>query len=151
MTNFGKYYTFPAFLHRKATVVMATNKWLPRCLWQISKSVQEKEGASTSQQPGEGETSTQQVPEDIFSYYEQMDKEEDEEEETQTVSFEIRQVFISDFCLLFQVFILYYDICVNLLSCLRLLQTVCSTLKSIYFFMKKKMCKGIKKRGLFMI
>lgn len=60
--------------------------------WQISKSVQEKEGTSSSQQPSDGETSTQQVPEDIFSYYEQMDKEEEEEEETQTVSFEIRQV-----------------------------------------------------------
>lgn len=60
--------------------------------WQISKSVQEKGGTSTSQQPSDGQTSTQQVPEDIFSYYEQMDKEEEEEEETQTVSFEIRQV-----------------------------------------------------------
>lgn len=37
---------------------------------------------------------SQQVPEDIFSYYEQMDKDEEEEEETQTVSFEIRQVMI---------------------------------------------------------
>ena len=62
------------------------------CVWQISKSLQEKAGTSNSQQPTEGQTSTQQVPEDIFSYYEQMDKEEEEEEETQTVSFEIRQV-----------------------------------------------------------
>jgi len=62
--------------------------------WQISKSVQEKGGTSTSQQASEGQTSTQQVPEDIFSYYEQMDKEEEEEEETQTVSFEIRQVWM---------------------------------------------------------
>uniref|UniRef100_A0A8K9XPS7 General transcription and DNA repair factor IIH helicase/translocase subunit XPB n=1 Tax=Oncorhynchus mykiss TaxID=8022 RepID=A0A8K9XPS7_ONCMY len=37
-----------------------------------------------------------QVPEDIFSYYEQMDKEEEEEEETQTVSFEIRQEMIEE-------------------------------------------------------
>lgn len=42
---------------------------------------------------------SQQVPEDIFSYYEQMDKDEEEEEETQTVSFEIRQVLIGfSFC-----------------------------------------------------
>lgn len=70
--------------------------------WQISKSIEEKGGTSTSQQPSDGQTSTQQVPEDIFSYYEQMDKEEEEEEETQTVSFEIRQVhirfMISYFC-----------------------------------------------------
>lgn len=52
----------------------------------------EKPGPSASQQPNDGQT--QQVPEDIFSYYEQMDKEEEEEEETQTVSFEIRQVLI---------------------------------------------------------
>lgn len=61
---------------------------------QISKSVQEKGGTSVSQQPSDGQLSTQQVPEDIFSYYEQMDKEEEEEEETQTVSFEIRQVLL---------------------------------------------------------
>lgn len=52
----------------------------------------EKPGPSASQQPSDGQA--QQVPEDIFSYYEQMDKEEEEEEETQTVSFEIRQVLI---------------------------------------------------------
>lgn len=52
----------------------------------------EKAGPSAPQQPNDGQT--QAVPEDIFSYYEQMDKEEEEEEETQTVSFEIRQVFI---------------------------------------------------------
>ncbi|XP_044208553.1 general transcription and DNA repair factor IIH helicase subunit XPB [Thunnus albacares] len=62
----------------------------------ISKSIPEKGGASTSQEPSEGQTSTQQVPEDIFSYYEQMDKEEEEEEETQTVSFEIRQEMIEE-------------------------------------------------------
>ncbi|XP_041847599.1 general transcription and DNA repair factor IIH helicase subunit XPB isoform X2 [Melanotaenia boesemani] len=62
----------------------------------ISKSAQEKGGASTSQQPSDGQTSNQQVPEDIFSYYEQMDKEEEEEEETQTVSFEIRQEMIEE-------------------------------------------------------
>uniref|UniRef100_A0A8D0A178 DNA 3'-5' helicase n=1 Tax=Sander lucioperca TaxID=283035 RepID=A0A8D0A178_SANLU len=62
----------------------------------ISKSIEEKGGTSTSQQPSDGQTSTQQVPEDIFSYYEQMDKEEEEEEETQTVSFEIRQEMIEE-------------------------------------------------------
>lgn len=50
----------------------------------------EKAGPSAPQQPNDGQTPA--VPEDIFSYYEQMDKEEEEEEETQTVSFEIRQV-----------------------------------------------------------
>lgn len=59
---------------------------------QISKSFSEKGGTSTSQQSSDGQTSTQQVPEDIFSYYEQMDKDEEEEEETQTVSFELQQV-----------------------------------------------------------
>uniref|UniRef100_A0A665WAS1 General transcription and DNA repair factor IIH helicase/translocase subunit XPB n=1 Tax=Echeneis naucrates TaxID=173247 RepID=A0A665WAS1_ECHNA len=62
----------------------------------ISKSIQEKGGTSISQQSSDGQTSTQQVPEDIFSYYEQMDKEEEEEEETQTVSFEIRQEMIEE-------------------------------------------------------
>ncbi|KAF3832809.1 hypothetical protein F7725_026474 [Dissostichus mawsoni] len=62
----------------------------------ISKSIEEKGDPSTSQQPSDGQTSTQQVPEDIFSYYEQMDKEEEEEEETQTVSFELRQEMIEE-------------------------------------------------------
>uniref|UniRef100_A0A7N6APC2 General transcription and DNA repair factor IIH helicase/translocase subunit XPB n=1 Tax=Anabas testudineus TaxID=64144 RepID=A0A7N6APC2_ANATE len=62
----------------------------------ISKSVQEKGGTSSSQQSSDGQNSTQPVPEDIFSYYEQMDKEEEEEEETQTVSFEIRQEMIEE-------------------------------------------------------
>lgn len=79
--------------------------------WQISKSVQEKGGASTSQEPSEGQTSTQQVPEDIFSYYEQMDKEEEEEEETQTVSFEIRQVHFW-FYTLFLFFVVVFNIIV---------------------------------------
>ncbi|KAL6455930.1 hypothetical protein MHYP_G00357810 [Metynnis hypsauchen] len=61
----------------------------------ISKSQQDSGGASTSQ-PAEGQKSGAQVPEDIFSYYEQMDKEEEEEEETQTVSFEIRQEMIEE-------------------------------------------------------
>uniref|UniRef100_A0A673FSS8 General transcription and DNA repair factor IIH helicase/translocase subunit XPB n=1 Tax=Sinocyclocheilus rhinocerous TaxID=307959 RepID=A0A673FSS8_9TELE len=43
-----------------------------------------------------GQRTGNQVPEDIFSYYEQMDKEEEEEDETQTVSFEIRQEMIEE-------------------------------------------------------
>uniref|UniRef100_A0AAY5L178 General transcription and DNA repair factor IIH helicase/translocase subunit XPB n=1 Tax=Esox lucius TaxID=8010 RepID=A0AAY5L178_ESOLU len=51
---------------------------------------------SKSAGPKITEAGTPQVPEDIFSYYEQMDKEEEEEEETQTVSFEIRQEMIEE-------------------------------------------------------
>lgn len=65
-------------------------------LLQILKSSQDKADASTSQSSN-GQTASHQVPEDIFSYYEQMDKDEEEEEETQTVSFEIRQVLIGFF------------------------------------------------------
>ncbi|XP_046886319.1 general transcription and DNA repair factor IIH helicase subunit XPB isoform X2 [Hypomesus transpacificus] len=60
----------------------------------ISKSVQDNGEAASTSQPPEG--AAPQVPEDIFSYYEQMDKEEEEEEETQTVSFEIRQEMIEE-------------------------------------------------------
>lgn len=70
------------------------------CLFsQISKTLQDTGGASTSQS-ADGQRGSAQVPEDIFSYYEQMDKEEEEEEETQTVSFEIRQVGSSKFDML---------------------------------------------------
>ncbi|KAJ8338511.1 hypothetical protein SKAU_G00374770 [Synaphobranchus kaupii] len=61
----------------------------------ISKTVQDNGGPSTSQ-GADGQGSGTEVPEDIFSYYEQMDKEEEEEEETQTVSFEIRQEMIEE-------------------------------------------------------
>ncbi|XP_003969706.1 general transcription and DNA repair factor IIH helicase/translocase subunit XPB [Takifugu rubripes] len=61
----------------------------------IIKSLQDKADASTSQSNND-QTPSQQVPEDIFSYYEQMDKDEEEEEETQTVSFEIRQEMIEE-------------------------------------------------------
>ncbi|KAI1899032.1 hypothetical protein AGOR_G00078510 [Albula goreensis] len=61
----------------------------------ISKTAQDNGGPSTSQGP-DGQRSGPDVPEDIFSYYEQMDKEEEEEEETQTVSFEIRQEMIEE-------------------------------------------------------
>ncbi|KAI5108737.1 general transcription and DNA repair factor IIH helicase subunit XPB, partial [Silurus meridionalis] len=60
----------------------------------ISKT-QDNGGASTSQS-ADGQRGSSQVPEDIYSYYEQMDKEEEEEEETQTVSFEIRQEMIEE-------------------------------------------------------
>uniref|UniRef100_A0A8C5D633 General transcription and DNA repair factor IIH helicase/translocase subunit XPB n=1 Tax=Gadus morhua TaxID=8049 RepID=A0A8C5D633_GADMO len=55
-----------------------------------------KSGLPSTNLRGEGTSSTALVPEDIFSYYEQMDKEEEEEEETQTVSFEIRQEMIEE-------------------------------------------------------
>ncbi|MBN3312552.1 ERCC3 helicase, partial [Atractosteus spatula] len=61
----------------------------------ISKSAQDNGAPSTSQGPEQSRAGTE-VPEDIFSYYEQMDKEEEEEEETQTVSFEIRQEMIEE-------------------------------------------------------
>ncbi|XP_066543964.1 general transcription and DNA repair factor IIH helicase/translocase subunit XPB [Amia ocellicauda] len=61
----------------------------------ISKSSQDSGGPSTSKGP-EGASTGTDIPEDIFSYYEQMDKEEEEEEETQTVSFEIRQEMIEE-------------------------------------------------------
>lgn len=32
------------------------------------------------------------IPTDLFDFYEQMDKDEEDEEETQTVSFEVKQV-----------------------------------------------------------
>lgn len=83
-------------MHRRMCFLCVTKDSVERCIsfcfWQITKSVEERGSASTSQQPDDGQTSTQQVPEDIFKYYEQMDKDEEEEEETQTVSFEIRQV-----------------------------------------------------------
>ncbi|TRY53932.1 hypothetical protein DNTS_033810 [Danionella cerebrum] len=52
----------------------------------ITKSQQDN-GAPSSSQNQDGPRSGTQVPEDIFSYYEQMDKEEEEEEETQTYDF----------------------------------------------------------------
>ncbi|KAJ8254992.1 hypothetical protein GJAV_G00199690 [Gymnothorax javanicus] len=61
----------------------------------ISKTVLDNGGPSTSQE-ADGQRSGADVPEDIFSFYEQMDKEEEEEEETQTVSFEIRQEMIEE-------------------------------------------------------
>ncbi|TRY74212.1 hypothetical protein DNTS_002857 [Danionella cerebrum] len=56
----------------------------------ITKSQQDN-GAPSSSQNQDGPRSGTQVPEDIFSYYEQMDKEEEEEEETQTEMIEVLQ------------------------------------------------------------
>lgn len=39
----------------------------------------------------EGEATGEEVPDDIYAYYDKMDKEEDEEEDTKTVSFEVKQ------------------------------------------------------------
>ncbi|XP_029112948.1 general transcription and DNA repair factor IIH helicase/translocase subunit XPB isoform X1 [Scleropages formosus] len=61
----------------------------------ISKTTADGMGPSTSQVQN-SQTSSAEVPEDIFNYYEQLDKEEDEEEETQAVSFEIRQEMIEE-------------------------------------------------------
>lgn len=53
-----------------------------------------KPGPSTSTE-GEpkqtGEATGEEVPDDIYAYYDKMDKEEDEEEDTKTVSFEVKQ------------------------------------------------------------
>ncbi|KAI7807966.1 general transcription and DNA repair factor IIH helicase subunit XPB [Triplophysa rosa] len=57
---------------------------------------QQGNGGPSSSQPADGQRAETLVPEDIFSFYEQMDKEEEEEEETKTVSFEIRQEMIEE-------------------------------------------------------
>lgn len=58
-------------------------------LWQLSKP-----GPSTTTEgepKQEGEATGEEVPDDIYAYYDKMDKEEDEEEDTKTVSFEVKQ------------------------------------------------------------
>lgn len=52
-----------------------------------------KPGPSTSAEgeAKQGETTGEEVPDDIYAYYDKMDKEEDEEEDTKTVSFEVKQ------------------------------------------------------------
>ena len=52
-----------------------------------------KPGPSTSAEgeTKQGETTGEEVPDDIYAYYDKMDKEEDEEEDTKTVSFEVKQ------------------------------------------------------------
>lgn len=63
---------------------------IPVHLFQISKSSEGGAGPSTSQ--GTDAQSKPDVPADLFEFYEQMDKDEEEEEEMQTVSFEVKQV-----------------------------------------------------------
>ena len=50
-------------------------------------------GASTSQDSSSqnGADSTTQIPSDIFDFYEKIDKEEEEGEDLETVSFEVKQ------------------------------------------------------------
>ncbi|XP_010568127.1 PREDICTED: TFIIH basal transcription factor complex helicase XPB subunit [Haliaeetus leucocephalus] len=60
----------------------------------ISKSSEGGFGPSTSQ--GTDAQNKQDVPADLFEFYEQMDKDEEEEEETQTVSFEVKQEMIEE-------------------------------------------------------
>ncbi|XP_064926733.1 general transcription and DNA repair factor IIH helicase subunit XPB isoform X1 [Columba livia] len=60
----------------------------------ISKSSEGGAGPSTSQ--GTDAQSKPDVPADLFEFYEQMDKDEEEEEEMQTVSFEVKQEMIEE-------------------------------------------------------
>ena len=52
-----------------------------------------KPGPSTSAEgeAKQGETPGEEVLDDIYAYHDKMDKEEDEEEDTKTVSFEVKQ------------------------------------------------------------
>lgn len=60
----------------------------------ISKTVECAGNTSTSQ--GLDAQGKQDVPADLFEFYEQMDKDEEEDEETQTVSFEVKQENIEE-------------------------------------------------------
>ncbi|KAJ1205252.1 hypothetical protein NDU88_000687 [Pleurodeles waltl] len=60
----------------------------------ISKTVESAGNASTSQ--GFDAQGKQDVPADLFEFYEQMDKDEEEDEEMQTVSFEVKQENIEE-------------------------------------------------------
>ncbi|XP_078532477.1 general transcription and DNA repair factor IIH helicase/translocase subunit XPB [Lissotriton helveticus] len=60
----------------------------------ISKTVEGAGNTSTSQ--GLDAPGKQDVPADLFEFYEQMDKDEEEDEETQTVSFEVKQENIEE-------------------------------------------------------
>ncbi|XP_067890864.1 general transcription and DNA repair factor IIH helicase/translocase subunit XPB [Heterodontus francisci] len=53
-------------------------------------------GAASTSQSAEPTPSKDDVPADLFDFYEQMDKEEEEEEELQTVSFEVKQEMIEE-------------------------------------------------------
>ncbi|XP_069472895.1 general transcription and DNA repair factor IIH helicase/translocase subunit XPB [Ambystoma mexicanum] len=60
----------------------------------IAKTV-DGSGAATASQGADAQ-GKQDVPADLFEFYEQMDKDEEEDEETQTVSFEIKQEHIEE-------------------------------------------------------
>lgn len=62
----------------------------PVFLLQIAKTAEDSGGPSTSQVTDPQGKSD--IPKDLFDFYEQMDKDEEDEEETQTVSFEVKQV-----------------------------------------------------------
>ena len=66
--------------------------------WQLNKPASDKPGESrpgiSAEDPQNGEEVKEEVPEDIFNFYEKMDREEEEEEEEgilKTVSFEVKQ------------------------------------------------------------
>uniref|UniRef100_UPI00398EC6EA general transcription and DNA repair factor IIH helicase/translocase subunit XPB isoform X2 n=1 Tax=Pristiophorus japonicus TaxID=55135 RepID=UPI00398EC6EA len=61
----------------------------------MPKPVQNNGAASTSRGV-EPTPSKAEVPADLFDFYEQMDKDEEEEEELQTVSFEVKQEMIEE-------------------------------------------------------
>uniref|UniRef100_A0A2K6K8J4 General transcription and DNA repair factor IIH helicase/translocase subunit XPB n=1 Tax=Rhinopithecus bieti TaxID=61621 RepID=A0A2K6K8J4_RHIBE len=68
----------------------------------ITETFTSKSAVSFTQhlQPGSGGPSTSRgksdIPVDLFDFYEQMDKDEEEEEETQMVSFEVKQEMIEE-------------------------------------------------------
>lgn len=59
----------------------------------ISKTA---EGAGPSTSRGTDPQGKPDIPMDLFDFYEQMDKDEEDEEETQTVSFEVKQEMIEE-------------------------------------------------------
>ncbi|KAF6113676.1 ERCC excision repair 3, TFIIH core complex helicase subunit [Phyllostomus discolor] len=60
----------------------------------IAKTAEDSGGPSTSQVTDPQGKSD--IPTDLFDFYEQMDKDEEDEEETQTVSFEVKQEMIEE-------------------------------------------------------
>ncbi|XP_023411858.1 general transcription and DNA repair factor IIH helicase subunit XPB isoform X4 [Loxodonta africana] len=60
----------------------------------ISKTSEGSSGPSTSRVTDPQNKSD--IPTDLFDFYEQMDKDEEDEEETQTVSFEVKQEMIEE-------------------------------------------------------
>lgn len=62
----------------------------PVFLSQIAKTTEDSGGPSTSRVTDPQGKSD--IPTDLLDFYEQMDKDEEDEEETQTVSFEVKQV-----------------------------------------------------------